>query len=270
MPPKLLTTVGAEWRAKGVDSAPWGATAEERPCGESQGFWVEHGGLRGLLKPSKPDAADIRALPRAAHEKIAADLAFDLGLPVPPAVLVDGKACGGLVQAAVVSLVLYPEVHRWDHVTATPASLAIGSHILRSTRAAWSGIVAFDAWLGNTDRHNATNLLIGIDTSTESPSAEAVFCDYANSMLYSQWKKGSCPAVAVPDVVLVLSALRDRDAALATAEKIRAYSAEKIAEIVNRIPETHLAPEGREVIIECLAERGKAVPDVVAASTKRG
>ena len=268
MPPRLLATVGVEWRSKALDTAPWKATTEERPGGEAQGFFVARDGLRGYLKPSKADAADIAAVPRAAHEKIAADLAFDLGLPIPPAILVDGKACGGLVQAAVVSLVLYPEIHKWDQAAATPASLAMARHILRSTRAAWSGIVALDTWLGNTDRNNATNLLIGIDPNTEPPLAEAVFCDYAYSMLYSKWTKGGCQGVALPGILPVLMDLLDRDAALVTAEKIKSFSVEIIAGIVNRIPETHLQSKDREVVIECLAERGKTVPDVIAASTK--
>ena len=89
MPSPLLKTIGAEWRATALDSAPWIATPGERPGGEAQGFWVTRDSLRGYLKPSKADA-NVIAHPRAAHEKIAADLAFDLALPVPPAILVDG------------------------------------------------------------------------------------------------------------------------------------------------------------------------------------
>jgi hypothetical protein len=165
MPSPLIPTVGAEWRSKAIDEMPWTATHEQRPGGESQGFWVKRAGLRGYLNPSKANARDIAVHPRAAHEKIAADLAIDLGLPVPPAILVDGTASGGLVQAAVVSLVLYPEMYKWSQVIATPSALAVASHVLRATRAIWSGIVALDAWLANSDRNNENNVLIGIDAN---------------------------------------------------------------------------------------------------------
>ena len=64
--------------------------------------------------------------------------------------------------------------------------------------------------------------------------------------------------------------LLDRDAALATAERIKGFPAATVAEIVSRIPPTHLENESKEVIIEALTERAKTVPDVIASSTKRG
>jgi hypothetical protein len=267
MPSPLLRSVGAEWRAKVVDTSPWKATVEERPGGEAQGFWVQCGELRGYLKPSKADA-QIDMHPRAAHEKIAADLAFDLGLPVSPAVLVDGIECGGIVKAAVVSLVLYREVHKWGHVTTTTASAAIARHILRVNRAAWSGILAFDTWLANSDRHNDTNLVIGINH--ESPLAEPIFCDYANSMLHSQWTQGSHGTVALPHLLPAMLELFDRDAAFAVADKIKTFATETISTIVNRIPEDYLLAKHKPILIDALAQRGKVVPDVIASSTKRG
>jgi hypothetical protein len=52
---------------------------------------------------------------RAAPEKIAADLAFDLGLPVPPVQLTAFQTKGGSVPAGV-SLVMYPTQWAWEHV----------------------------------------------------------------------------------------------------------------------------------------------------------
>jgi hypothetical protein len=178
----LVQTVGPHWRAIALDSSEWRPTKEERPGGEAEGLWVSNGQFRGYLKPSK-DNPPMSVHPRAAHEKIAADLAFDLQLQVSPAVLVDGRACGGAVEAAVVSLVLYREVHKWAHATATPPSLATAMHILRTHRAAVSGMIAFDTWLANSDRNNGGNVLIGTDGALSEP----IFCDFSNTMIHSNW-----------------------------------------------------------------------------------
>lgn len=54
--------------------------------GEASGYFVTSGPINGYAKPSMIDTTP-QPYSRAAHEKIAADLAHDLGLPLPPAVL---------------------------------------------------------------------------------------------------------------------------------------------------------------------------------------
>lgn len=265
MPSTLISTVGREWRATVVHTELWKATTEERPGGESEGFFVSWCDLRAYLKPSKPQAS-VAELPRTAHEKIAADLAFDLALPVPPAVLVDGTSCGGKVRAAVVSLVLYPEVQKWSHATATTAASAIAHHIMRSTRTMWSGMLAFDTWIANADRDNQTNLLIGTATNLALPVSEPVFCDFSYSMLFSGWGQGGQHTVTLVPCLPVLKDLFDRDAALETAEKIRDFPIETIVNVVNRIPEEYLQAAQKPIIIDGLSERRKAIPGVIAAT----
>ncbi len=264
MPSKLLPTIGAEWRTKVLHDLPWKPTAEERPGGEAEGFFVACGELRGYLKPSKADA-QIATHPRAAHEKIAADLAFDLGLPVPPAILVDGIRCQGLVRAAVVTLVLFPEVQKWEHAVATQQSSAIAHAVLRSTRAMWSGIVAFDTWLANSDRANATNLLIGTDPHNSPQLSEPIFCDYANSMIHSQWTLSGHQDVAVPSQLSAVQDSVDRKVALSVADKIRVITEQQINEIVQRIPEEYLKDNQKAIIVEGLCVRRGKVPDAIAA-----
>jgi hypothetical protein len=267
MPSPLVMTVGAEWRRTAVDPESWKATAGERPGGEAEGFFVERGELRGYLKPSKADA-NVAGHPRAAHEKIAADLAFDLGLPVPPAVLVDGVACGGRTREAVVSLVLYPEIQKWAQATATTASTAVAHGVLRSTVTIWSGIIAFDAWLANSDRNNDTNLLIGTDIHSEQRVSEPIFCDFANCMIHSNWTGEGGRDVALPPMLPVMSDFYDRGSALATAERIAGFRVETIQEIVHRIPDPYLQPTHKAAIVTCLSERRSKVPSVIDAYSR--
>lgn len=260
MPSPLIETVGKEWRNKVFDATAWRATKEERPGGEAEGFWVTNGELRGYLKPSKSNPP-MNVHPRAAHEKIAADLAFDLRLQVSPAVLVDGRACGGGVEAAAVSLVVYREVHKWSHATSTPAAQATAMHILRSRRQAVSAMMAFDTWLANSDRNNGGNMLIGSDGSLSEP----IFCDFSNTMIHSQWASGTFRSVTVPQVLLAMRDVFDRDAALEVCERIKAYPVDSIFEVVSRVPETHLLPEHRTIICDALVQRRAMVSDAISA-----
>jgi hypothetical protein len=70
--------LAAVWRHNPMTADAW------RPdlySAEGDGFLVTSGAARGYAKPFQK-APNGR--PYAAHEKIASDLAFDLGLPVPP------------------------------------------------------------------------------------------------------------------------------------------------------------------------------------------
>jgi hypothetical protein len=98
--------VALEWRGIVVsDAEEWHPTDGERPGGESGGFFVRRtkDGALAFLKPNHPSFGGMSTVPAAALEKIAADLAFDLSLPVPPVVLVDGTKVGGKCAAAALS-----------------------------------------------------------------------------------------------------------------------------------------------------------------------
>jgi HipA-like protein len=255
--------LAGNWRSELFSDLSWRPTAEERPGGESQGFFVTDSRLRAYLKPSKGEPA-ISQHPRAAHEKIAADLAFDLNLPVPPALLVDGTKCGGADRAAVVSLVMFPEVHKWSHATATPAAAAIAHHLLRSTNRTWSGMIAFDTWIANSDRNNPSNVLVGTDIDASPNSSRIIFCDFAHSMVHSQWADGSWQRVTGASFLDVLLQCYDRASAIDVAERIKVFPDEEIRNIVDRIPTDYLSPENKALIIKALCHRKEMVPSVVA------
>jgi hypothetical protein len=255
------------WRETVVDSRGWTAVKGERPTGgEAKGFWVERDNLRGYLKPSRPDAIEPNWR-RAANEKISADLAFDLGLPVPPAVLVDGLVCGGTVQAAVVSLVLHPVVTKWGTAMASENSKSLALAVQESTKKKWSGIFAFDAWIGNSDRHNSDNTLIGSD-SAEDPNcqSELFFIDFANSMIQSGWDESATwGRIEMPAYDLNLMGGIDREGALEMAERIQSLSDRIIDQVVGRIPEMYLTAKQREIVSAALIVRRDLLPEAVAS-----
>lgn len=124
-----------KWRVLG----PFGAT-------ESSPFRVsrDDDGLEGLAKPGvkKSDA-----IARAAHEKIASDLAYHLGLPVPPVILWDrGEDCESERYVSVSAWAFSPALS-WQEVQGqlTHAHKSQAAPIV-------SAVLAFETWISAEDR----------------------------------------------------------------------------------------------------------------------
>jgi hypothetical protein len=261
MPAFWTDPVAKEWRNKVTTTdKSWEPTDEERPKGEAQGFFVRSGTLRAFLKPSRCDPPYTKC-PRAAHEKIASDLAHDLSLPIPPVLLIDGKACGGNESAAALSLVMFPEFHKWSSVMDHPRASPIAHSVLRSSSTDWSGILAFDTWVTNTDRSNENNLLLGTSADVNQDSTRPFFCDYAFSMIQATWPEGSWKTIAAPPFLPVLTQFVDTTALSNAIERIATLTDANIQTIVARIPSTHLSDEHKALIIEGLCFRKTKLKD---------
>ena len=114
----------ADWRQSLVSDHAWTQCANQAGAiqEEAGGYFVEAAGFprRAYLKPANPhpDAAN-RA--RAAREKLASDLAFDLGLCVPPVLLANrANPPAGCESAVAVTLVMYPRQWPWEQIRGYP------------------------------------------------------------------------------------------------------------------------------------------------------
>ena len=152
--PEATELHAQNWRDSLVTDEAWeiiGNPGEAQ--GESRGFFVRLDDLKGFAKPSqlKPDKF------RAGHEKIASDLAFELGLPVPPVVLWHRSVSDETEEPYLsISMVPFLPIYKWKIIEQKPeAAKRIGTQL----NAVASAMVAFDTWLGNRDRNNDGNLL---------------------------------------------------------------------------------------------------------------
>lgn len=240
MPP----SIAALWRSEVVSVDQWDQhlnPAQPAQPGEAGGFFVRsQAGIVAYLKPTTNQGH-----PRAANEKICSDLAFDLKLPVPPAVLYRRPNPPGN-EARHVAL-SYKEqgcsVFEWQHLFSFgDASGGINQPVLRQMAeemlARCSPMVAFDVWLGNTDRHNARNAIVVMPGDT---TAQVYFIDFANSLGhdgawandgYRQFRKATVPP-------FFLKCL-DRSAVERTAAEIAGLPDATVTAVVGRIPEDFL------------------------------
>jgi hypothetical protein len=130
-------------------------------------------------------------------------------------------------------------------------------------------MVAFDTWLGNSDRVNEGNLLVQEQILAVGRAARFAYIDYANAFVWSwspgpqsePWKfVGGTPPYPVGAERLDLTVVaRTRDA-------IRAVPQEVIRDIVQRIPSSFLPEPRKDAIIRGLLHRQQALDSLLRAA----
>jgi hypothetical protein len=258
--------IAKEWRSQAVSSLEWRPCANQAGAvqGEAGGYFVEADGFprRCYLKPANAHQ-NAEQVSRAAREKIASDLAYDLGLPVPPAVLTTRDPVPpGCESAVVVSLIMYPRQWAWEHVRThpdgdSPAALAM-AHVF----AACSPMLAFDTWLHQVDHaDHPHNVIWGYDPAKPADS-RIVFLDFAFSMGFQgDWNGDAWKNVQPAGFPGKLRTHLDTEALRSAVESIERFPDESLREIVGRIPPTHLPESQRVTILQGLFGRRRLLAD---------
>lgn len=264
-----------EWRNTVVDTRSWRRANNQLggSPGESEGFYVVTKGFprRGYLKPGKllPDAAQKC---RAAREKIAADLACDLDLPVPPCVLWrrNGIASneGGCVA---ITLVEFAAEIPWDAVATREATDHPAAELaLARVFSECSAMLAFDTWLDHDEHGDSRPANIVWGYNPDQPSASRIlFLDYATAMgADGTWGAGQWRSVQearFPSILLKTLDMTQLDEAL---DKILRLDSVRVESIVHRIPDDFLPPAQKLVLTQGLLGRRKLLSDVLHRRAK--
>lgn len=255
--------VAAEWRRQVLTTDVWAVAG--RPGdkgGESAGFFVRSGDRGGFAKPGRDDPP-VAQCPRAAHEKIAADLAFELGLPVPPVVLWDrGSAPEGRERYVAISLLVFRNLHTWSQVEAEPS---LAQRLAAAFSEAASAMSAFDTWVGNTDRQNPANLLAHLDDRSDPALTRVAYIDYAYSLSHS-WNQGEAWKLPTAVAYYPSQGVLDVAAVGEAVSRIEELPEALIGEIVSRVPAGFLIPERSRVILEGLLHRQGALRAIMRAT----
>lgn len=194
----------------------------------------------------KPDYHDPNE-PKPAREKIASDLAYELGLPVPPVLL--HRAKGGVLSC--LSLVCHDiRFELGDLYDSTKPDIGLPASIVECISKANSlaDIVALDAWLYNWDRVNLRNTLVAIEHS----GAELQFLDFGFAMRWKETNLTDFRSVSLPPV---LSQMRNEAATRRMAERISDLPTEIVTSIVGRVPSDFLSDSARQLLLKGLLSR---------------
>lgn len=273
--------IAREWRSRCVSPWTWtrsssqaGSLQGEPIQGEGGGFFVTSEGLghrRAYLKPTKKERGPFTS--RAAREKIVADLAFELGVRVPPALLyrrVDAPA--GHETACCVSLVLSPRQYPWwlvkQDLVDSPSGSPVYAAVMNDLPTASARALALNAWVMQFDHDDHPhNIVFG---SWGGSGGQLVFLDYALSLGHVwthtdafrkiQWRpwskqdegwKYSGKIFFPPHMERFLHLPTLAEAV----GKIEQFPVSTIQEIVERIPDDYMNDLERGMIIRGLTER---------------
>jgi hypothetical protein len=238
-----IEALASIWSTSATTTNVWRATGRTWPTNSQPFEVVNENNLRGVAKPG---AVLTDHCLRAAHEKIVSDLAFALGLPVPPVILWDrGEGHVGDRNCAI-SAIAFPKFVEW-HIafpTLTPAQKELARYSAGAMR-------AFDTWVAASDR-KSDHVLVEDDGDHSKLGLAQI--DYAFALSYElgigPGRKGIDPRPAFPASVGF-----DPVAGAKVADAILALDERYIAEIVNRVPIGYFIGNAREVIISALISR---------------
>jgi hypothetical protein len=227
--------------------------------GEAGGFLVRsvQSDQLGYLKPLNHNAQ----VPRAAYEKIASDLAYEARISVPPVVLHRRpNPPAGQPKEVAISLV-WGRSSVWgdlcnlsDPNGGIPASPPALRELVRIVLARNSGVLAFDAWLRNTDRNNARNAIVAYDVG-EGPGT-ILYLDFSYTMDYDRhWSNGNYQSFAKVNIPPFFASCVERQLVREAAERIAGLSSDLVAGIVARMPDDFLKADARQRHAEWLVWR---------------
>ncbi|MBS0263114.1 MAG: hypothetical protein JSS02_14315 [Planctomycetes bacterium] len=244
------------WTTSLFTSDTWHPAPTPGNAGEAGGYFMVNDRTAQVawMKPKRVDLNHAHA----AKEKIAFDLSILCDINVPPVVLYHREnPPPGESPLACLSLVCYPKLYMWGDVFTLSSSngglLPHSQSSVEQALAAVSGTVAFDAWLGNDDRNNGNNALLGYETAGINPTGlgEFLFIDFSNTMTWSEPQAAFARLNVPPLFANALNQTRIKE----TITKIAAIDDAKIESIVNRIPDNYLQPTQKTRISAGLISR---------------
>lgn len=229
------------WAEAAMTSEVW-TSKEKYKDTESKPFKAERSdGFLGLAKPGEPKGDDDA---HAAHEKLASDFAYHLGLPIAPAILWD-RGDGFATRYVSISAWAFDSCDSWDRLGAT---ITVEQKI--EIAPVFSAMAVFETWISAGDRNKGDAVLI--DSASTSPVGLS-FYDYAFSM--SKYWKTTHSHHGKATSFFPAGITWQEKAGKAMADKIKGLSPTLVREIVTRIPTTYLTILKKNNIHANLIER---------------
>src|SRR5262249_2716199 len=247
-------------RAEPRTAVAWKTEPNPNPTvhGECKGEWVVADGFdhAAYLKPGKIGRDDW-GYPVAAHEKIAADLAYDLACPVPAVQVWERTAPPeGYCHYACVSLREFPKRFGWGYVAAAHASASDAMKVMsRAVLAAASCSVVLDTWLGQADRgDHPENVQLGYDPNGGLP--KLVFLDFARTLnCDGRWAGEGWKSVNLCQEPALVTQYLDKDLVRRTLDAAESVSDEKLRDVCGRLVGPHFKTEYSDRIVTALIWR---------------
>lgn len=249
--PADVQEIQKQWMGTAVDTDKWTPTGRTLG-GVTQTFLVSR--HDGLLAVAKPGVGGIAEHPQA-QEKIASDLAHLLDIPIPPVALTKMQAPGSPTEYWVaLSAYCFPQC-----VTYGAAKTALSATQQEYIDRLASVALAFDTWIGNSDRHTGNCV---VHDHTENGWMGGALIDHGRTLSYT-WRK-TPEAFFLPAFI---GSRKHKDLILGKAEQIQGLSDSAIRGIIERIPDEVLAAGQKHLVITELIRRKAPLRDFLLKET---
>lgn len=265
MPRSTIEALKPIWRTQLFSTGAWTiSTLAKLNAGEAGGYRVDNADapFGAYLKPTKLCEDNY---PRAANEKIVADLAYELGFNVPPVVLHRREsAVVGEESRCCLSLIMYPEMTSWQFLSEISTSSVPIQKFVRSSISRYSEALALDLLIGQTDRSNVNNVVWGTDPEDIADDM-FLFLDHSFTLNYGdRWAGNGWTNIAAVPVPAVFQSALSKRRLIVGADQIAALPDGTIRDIVTRIPADYMSEDHRQIVCDGLIARKQLVRDYVA------
>ena len=209
-------------------------------------------GCRGACKP----AIAANGIPRAAHERIASDLARELKLPVPAVCLWTNPVTGELFS---ISAWAFAQALTWGEV-----ATRLSARFMQNAAPTFSAMRVFHSWIGDTDHNNNPgNVVVDVTSNDDRPGI--AFIDHAFSMSCNP--NFPTASVAALPLCYIPPPLLDAGATATAVRAINDLDVKFIDHAVRSIPTAFLPPErGTAIIAGVMKRRVELAPAFGVAS----
>lgn len=204
-------------------------------------------------KPAR--ASNPADAPCPAHEKIAADLADLLELPIPPVALSNKTEGMGLAKVVALSYEALPQGKPWAKLSDAQKDQA-KAKLLPTFSAMW----VFNAWVCDTDHNwNVGNVIVEI---FPDGLVNTAFIDYSNALTHA-WKPPANPQAQDWSKRNDPYNPCDKAAMAEAIGRIEKLPSQQIASIIGRTPGDCLAADLAKHLTEGLEARRKQLKAIL-------
>ena len=184
----------------------------------------------------------VTGVPEGAHEYIAAELAYLIGVPVPPV----GFYSDDTGKHFSLSVRAFPEAIHWGDV---PLSEEEREYL----RPVFSASAVLHAWIADNDHEGHPGNLM-LDANSPEGQPRVAFIDHAMS-LTATWNPND-PAASLPDIYYIDSDKFLSESILTTLQRVSGVSERVRESTISRIPQGYLSTVQRATVLKCLRCRG--------------
>lgn len=262
-----------QWRATPCTTLSWEPAPDQtgNAPGECKGEFFRSPTFPYLayLKPGKIEKP-LWQWPLPAYEKIAADLAYDLGCPVPAVQvwdrgdsMIDGYAC-----YCCLSLKEFPQQFAWGlcnpAMTAADSTPIVGE-LIRAALARASGMLVLDTWIGQGDRgDHPQNIQLSYDPSAPT-RAQFTYLDFGRTFDWNGgWSGDGWRQVQITAQPTLLMKALDKRLVSAALANVMGMREETISEICTRLAGRYFTQQQSEAIASGLIDRRDLLKPVLS------